>query len=58
MNKLLIREFEKIRLLKLSITFSVNIQCRKMFSIDNLGKNIQFKISTQSENIQTNCQLL
>lgn len=58
MNKLLIREFEKIRLLKLSITFSVNIQCRKMFSIDNLDKNIQFKISTQSENIQTNCQLL
>ena len=58
MNKLLIREFEKISLLKLSITFSVNIQCRKMFSIDNLDKNIQFKISTQSENIQTNCQLL
>ena len=58
MNKLLIREFEKICLLKLSITFSVSIQCRKMFSIDNLDKNIQFKISTQSENIQTNCQLL
>ena len=43
MNKMLTTELEKISPLKLSIALAVYIQCRKIFSIDNSDKNIQYR---------------